>query len=84
MKIKFLTLSILLLVLAACSSSVSVDNSFEARGYSNTDKLVSADWLNDNLDNVKIIDVRKEEDYAAGHIPGAIRMTPNDVFQWED
>jgi thiosulfate/3-mercaptopyruvate sulfurtransferase len=84
MKIKFLTLAILLLALAACSSSVNVDNSFESRGYANTDKLVSADWLNDNLDNVKIIDVRKEEDYAAGHIPGAIRMTPNEVFQWED
>jgi thiosulfate/3-mercaptopyruvate sulfurtransferase len=84
MRIKILTLSILVLILAACSSSANVDNSFESRGYANTDKLVSADWLSENLDNVKIVDVRKEEDYAAGHIPGAIRITPNQVFQWED
>ena len=54
------------------------------RGYSSTEKLVSAEWLEENINNVKIIDVRKKEDYDLGHIPGAVRLTPNEVFQWED
>ena len=51
-----------------------------------SDKLVNADWMLENLDNenVVVVDLRKEEDYAAGHIPGAIRLTPNPVFQQED
>ena len=58
--------------------------SFDDRGYSSTEKLVSAEWLEENINNVKIIDVRKKEDYDLGHIPGAVRLTPNEVFQWED
>ena len=69
-------------VFFGCSSGDS-DSSFDQRGYSNTDKLVSAEWLNENLENVKIIDVRKVEEYESGHIPGAVRLTPNEVFQWE-
>jgi len=69
-------------VFFGCSSGDS-DSSFDQRGYSNTDKLVSAEWLNENLENVKIIDVRKAEEYDSGHIPGAVRLTPNEVFQWE-
>ena len=69
-------------VFFGCSSGDS-DSSFDQRGYSNTDKLVSAEWLNENLENVKIIDVRKVEEYDSGHIPGAVRLTPNEVFQWE-
>ena len=40
--------------------------------------------MEENINNVKIIDVRKKEDYDFGHIPGAVRLTPNEVFQWED
>ena len=49
-------------------------------------KLVNADWMLENLDkdDVVVVDLRKEEDYVAGHIPGAIRLTPNPVFQQED
>ena len=49
-------------------------------------KLVTAEWMVENLDDddVVVIDLRKEEDYAAGHIPGALRLTPNPVFQEED
>ena len=38
--------------------------------------VVSTDWLQQNLDNPKVIivDIRKVEDYRAGHIPGAISM----------
>jgi len=38
------------------------------------DPFVSAAWLEQNLSNPKIVvlDVRKVEDYKAGHIPGAV------------
>lgn len=51
-----------------------------------SDKLVNTDWMLDNLDNdnVVVIDLRGEDDYAEGHIPGALRLTPNPVFQEED
>ena len=40
------------------------------------DPIVSTDWLQNNLKNAKIVivDVRKVEDYKAGHIPGAINL----------
>ena len=59
---------------------------FSEREYKSTEHLVSADWLNENLDNDKliIIDVRSEEDYIAGHIPGAIHINPKTSFQQED
>lgn len=34
--------------------------------------MVDAAWLNDNLDNVIILDTRKDTDYKKGHVPGAI------------
>jgi thiosulfate/3-mercaptopyruvate sulfurtransferase len=38
--------------------------------------IVSADWLEKNLANPKVVilDVRKVEDYKAGHIPGAVNV----------
>lgn len=38
--------------------------------------VVSTDWLQKNLANPKvvIVDVRKVEDYKAGHIPGAVNV----------
>ena len=40
------------------------------------DPIVSTDWLQKNLKNAKlvVVDVRKVEDYQAGHIPGAINV----------
>jgi thiosulfate/3-mercaptopyruvate sulfurtransferase len=40
------------------------------------DPIVSTDWLQKNLKNAKIVivDVRKVEDYQAGHIPGAVNV----------
>ena len=57
----------------------------EDRGYANTERLVTTQWIEDNLDNdrVLLLDVRKEEQYAEGHIPSAIRVTPNEAFQQE-
>lgn len=38
--------------------------------------IVSTDWLEKNLDNAKmrIIDIRKVEEFKAGHIPGAVNV----------
>ena len=40
------------------------------------DPIVSTDWLEKNLSNPKVVvvDVRKVEDYKAGHIPGAVNV----------
>jgi len=84
-------------VIAACSSEeiatqepVSSEPTVAAIVASDTvaasEKLVNSDWMLENLDNAKvaIVDLRNAEDYAAGHIPGAVRLTPNTVFQQED
>ncbi len=36
--------------------------------------IVSTDWLEQNLAKVIVLDVRKVEEYKAGHIPGAINV----------
>jgi thiosulfate/3-mercaptopyruvate sulfurtransferase len=38
------------------------------------DPIVSVEWLEANLDNVVIVDMRKMDDYRAGHIPGAVSL----------
>lgn len=42
-------------------------------------KIVNVDWLNEHLydSNVVLLDVRSENDYASGHIPGAILFDPS-------
>ena len=70
------TLSVALL---ACSSGEgpTKDNALDSRGYASTSRLVTTEWVSDNLDNknVKIIDIRKPENYAEGHIPGALNLS---------
>lgn len=43
------------------------------------DPIVSAQWLEDNLakDQLVIVDIRKVEEYKAGHIPGAVNIFYN-------
>jgi thiosulfate/3-mercaptopyruvate sulfurtransferase len=36
--------------------------------------VVSTDWLAQNLSKVTVVDVRKVEEYKAGHIPGAVNV----------
>ncbi|MQG18256.1 MAG: sulfurtransferase [SAR202 cluster bacterium] len=81
-------------ILMACSlitseKSATSDSSI-SNEYHNPSRLVSAKWLNDNLnnENIKIIDVRKLTDgvpvaYNEGHIPGAINIPANTTFQGE-
>ena len=69
----------------AAATEAAASNRIEDRGYADTSRLVSTDWLAGNLDSgsVLVVDMRGEEDYAAGHIPGAVRVTPGEVFQTE-
>jgi len=82
----------LLSVLVACSliseKSTAADSNISTEY--NTSRLVSVEWLNNNLNdaNIKIIDVRKLKDgvpvsYNEGHIPGAINIPANTTFQTE-
>ena len=59
--------------------------SLQDRGYARTDRLVTTQWIEENLDNdsVILIDLRGEDAYAASHIPGAIRLQAGGSFQKE-
>jgi thiosulfate/3-mercaptopyruvate sulfurtransferase len=48
----------------------------DQRGYANPQLLAETDWLAENLDNpaVRIIDARPPQQYATGHIPGAVSL----------
>ena len=49
------------------------------------DPFVSTEWLEDQLDDgLVIIDVRPEELYAEGHIPGAISVPFGLISAWAD
>ena len=74
------------LFVVSCSSNESaLNNEISERGYNDSSRLVSTDWLENELSNedVIVIDVRNKEQYDAGHIPGAYHMTPGEVFQQE-
>jgi thiosulfate/3-mercaptopyruvate sulfurtransferase len=47
------------------------------RGYTNPQYLAETDWLAEHLDdpNVRIVDARHPDQYAAGHIPGAVNLS---------
>jgi thiosulfate/3-mercaptopyruvate sulfurtransferase len=47
------------------------------RGYTNPELLAETDWLAERLDdpNVRIVDARPPQQYAAGHIPGAVNLS---------
>lgn len=40
----------------------------------NIEPVVSTDWLEQNLSKVIVLDVRKVEEYKAGHIPNAVNV----------
>lgn len=52
------------------------------RGYADGARLVSAAWLEERLDDpsVIVVDLRNEEQYDEGHIPGARQVTPGEAF----
>ena len=80
------TIIIMSLLVFGCSSEDnSLNNEIDDRGYNDSSRLVSTEWLQNELNNedVIVIDVRKKEQYDSGHIPGAFHMTPGEVFQQE-
>jgi len=46
------------------------------RGYTNPQLLAETDWLAEHMDDpaVRIVDARPPQQYAAGHIPGAVNL----------
>jgi thiosulfate/3-mercaptopyruvate sulfurtransferase len=38
--------------------------------------LVEADWLQEHLDQVRVVDAREEDRFARGHLPGAVSVPP--------
>ncbi|MFQ3318813.1 MAG: thiosulfate/3-mercaptopyruvate sulfurtransferase [Natronomonas sp.] len=49
-----------------------------------SDVVVPASWVNDHLDDLRVVDVRDEWEYdGIGHIPGAVNI-PFDAFRAED
>ena len=69
----------------ADDAGVAQATGLEDRGYANTSRLVTTQWIEDNLDNDRVLlfDLRNEEQYGEGHIPGAVRMQAGAVFQKE-
>jgi len=47
------------------------------RGYTNPELLAETEWLAQHLDhpNVRIVDARPPQQYATGHIPGAVNLS---------
>jgi thiosulfate/3-mercaptopyruvate sulfurtransferase len=41
------------------------------------DVVVDATWLEANLDDVQVVDVRSTADYTSSHVPGALLVDPN-------
>lgn len=69
--------TLFLSTLGACSAlgnGVPQESALKDRGYASTERLVTTSWVEETIDNdnIKIIDIRKPEDYEAGHIPGAL------------
>jgi thiosulfate/3-mercaptopyruvate sulfurtransferase len=67
---KLIALGVFLVVMMA---SIFVSSAQAQRGI---DPIVSADWLGVNIvdPNLVILDIRSAEEYAKGHIPGAINV----------
>lgn len=69
-------------VVTALTLLAAIPGSILAAGYGNPQFLVDTDWLvsHRNDQDLRIIDMRNSpEEYAAGHIPGAVHLTVNQV-----
>ena len=51
--------------------------SVQGRGYAHPELLAETDWLADRLADPKLrmIDARQPEQYATGHVPGAVNLS---------
>ncbi len=80
-RIVILTTATLLLIIGAAVAGASDTVPIEERGYANTESLISAEELKDikDRDSVKVVDIRNLTGFASGHIPGAVRIAPDDL-----
>jgi thiosulfate/3-mercaptopyruvate sulfurtransferase len=62
-KLLTMTIGIVFLMSLACPSFAA-----------DIESVVTTDWLGQNLDKVVVLDIRKVEEYKAGHIPGAVNV----------
>ncbi len=50
-------------------------------GYANPELIVETEWLAEHgADDVVIVDARSDDDYTAGHIPGAVNIPRSTTF----
>jgi thiosulfate/3-mercaptopyruvate sulfurtransferase len=77
----YLSKSLLAGVMIAAAIFTCIPVSASAADYANPHMLVSPSTLNSMLGraNVRVIDVRSEKDYGAGHIPGALNISADSV-----
>ena len=66
---------------SALDNEVPQESALKDRGYASTARLVTTSWVEEKIDtdNIKIIDVRKPQDYQSGHIPGALNYSYEDL-----
>ena len=73
-------------LIAACAHDEGPPTAtgLDDRGYHDISRLVTTEWIEDNLDNdeVLLIDLRSADAYAEGHIPGAVQI-PRTALQVE-
>jgi len=83
----FAAVSLAALLLGGCrpAATTTPTPEVEETGYANPQLLVKTDWLAEHLDdpNLRVVDARKPEDYAAGHIPSAVSIPPEVTFDPE-
>ena len=70
-----------LALLCVLSSHGFASQEDAAEGFANPDLLVTTEWLAENgsTDDRVIVDVRGADEYAAGHIAGAIHLPTHAV-----
>lgn len=53
-------------------------------GWARPELLAETDWLAGNPAGYRILDLRTADKYAAGHIPGAVNLTPQQISDPDD
>lgn len=58
----------------------------DPRGFAEGNRLVVSSWLAEHLEDedIAVVDLRSAEDYAAGHIAGAVSIIPGDALTTTD
>ncbi|MBI4841459.1 MAG: sulfurtransferase [candidate division NC10 bacterium] len=71
-----IVLGILTLLAAHTAAASAATATPSARGYAHPELLAETDWLAEHLNDadLRIVDLRSQAAYTAGHIPGAIRL----------